>query len=152
MLLLDEIFQRINLVKLREYLLYGSSQEDYSAESYKERLDKSYDDYIKTVKLYDSAGDDSELYTAMTEILTEHQHVYMELGVQAGFLLSQTIHTNTIDLFSTSLYKQMYFFLFNSITDILELSNTNTNLISEEMKRRLQDIQQNAEDMYVTKS
>jgi len=89
---IDEIFAKTNVQVLREFLLYGNAGTEHTAESYEKRMNAAYDKLLCVVKKYDSAGEDSELYTTMVALLTEHENVYMEIGIQAGFLLAKDIN------------------------------------------------------------
>jgi len=84
---INGIFKRATLFNLREFLLYGSDENRSITESYYERLTKSYAQLKKIVKKYDNMEENSELYSMIMEVLTEHQHVYMEIGIQAGLQL-----------------------------------------------------------------
>lgn len=88
---LDEILKRANITTLSDFILYGESNRAAPAKDYQERLDRSYEECIEMIKKYDSRGEDSELYAAVNEMVTEHMEVYMELGIRAGFRMFHTI-------------------------------------------------------------
>ncbi len=88
---LDEVMKRSNVQALREFLLYGGSQEPYQMDSYQKRLDRAYDQYREIAMQYDDREEDSPLFAAMNDIITEYEHVYMELGMQAGFKLAEEL-------------------------------------------------------------
>jgi len=49
---------------------------------------------MSVIQLYDDKGEESELYSMIIKMMVVSENVYMEMGVQAGFLLAK-------DLFST---------------------------------------------------
>lgn len=134
----DKTMKRINIQALREFLLYGDGQEEYATESYEERLKGAYKEYLSIAKNYGNAGENSELFSAMNNILTDHEQIYMEVGVQAGFLLAKDIYTHGLSIDKPiARYEEMYIKLFEEITKVIEV---------------LQEVQQKTEDMYVRTS
>jgi len=132
---IDETMKRTNIQALREFLLYGDGQEEYTTRSYEERLKGAYKEFLNISQRYDDSGEDSELFSAMNEVLTEHEHIYMEIGIQTGFLLAKDIFASDLYNDSTTVkYKEMYTSLFAEITRTLEL---------------LQEAQRKTEEMYV---
>jgi hypothetical protein len=85
---INDIYKRTHISKIREFLLYGSDNEKYTKTNYKDRLELSYNNCLKIVEEYDETGENSKLMHIMNETLTEYQHIYMELGIQAGFMLA----------------------------------------------------------------
>ena len=130
---LSEVLKRTSLQSLREYFLYGISEGNHSAESYEKRIRKANDKWIHIVNEYDQAGENSKLYYAVSDILTDYEHVYMELGIQAGFQLAREIDRNKEDEILFTKYKEMYNSLFQDTTKAIEF---------------LQKAQKNAEEIY----
>lgn len=87
---LNTILKRANLQALREYLMFGE-QTEKNLEGYEERLSKAYSECLNIVKRYDCKGEESELFKSIINMTTEHENIYMELGIQAGFLLAKDI-------------------------------------------------------------
>lgn len=81
----EKIFERATVKGVAYYLLYGMVP-DRDDRNYKARLDDADLAYEKTTKQYDEDGA-SVLLSAANELANEHASVYMELGLQAGFLL-----------------------------------------------------------------
>lgn len=88
---LNETLRRASLQSLREYFLYGVGGDEYSTKSYEIRIEKADEKWLGVVKEYDVEGEDSKLYRAVSDVLIEHEHVYMEMGIQAGFRLAKDI-------------------------------------------------------------
>ena len=117
---LNETLKRASIKSLREYFLYGVNEDNYSAKSYEVRLKKVYDKWRDIVKKYDNSGEDSELYRTVNEAIIEHEHVYMELGLQAGFKLAKEIERGDEVQEDHEKYKEMYTSLFKDVTKAIE--------------------------------
>ena len=81
----EKIFERATVKGIADYLLYGMVP-DRDDRNYEARLDDADLAYEKVAKQYDEDGA-SVLLSAANELANEHASVYMELGLQAGFLL-----------------------------------------------------------------
>jgi hypothetical protein len=85
---ITEIFSRINLHNLREFLLYGAELERDNAKgkTYEERLDEVSNPLNnRLTSLY--ANNEPERDIAISEYccaLNAHDDVYMEIGMKAG--------------------------------------------------------------------
>jgi len=134
---INNTLKRASIQSLREYFLYGVSDETCSAKSYEMRIKKAYERWHNITAKYEKEGEDSELETAFRDALREHEHVYMELGIQAGFQLAREIDRSEEDQELYSKYKEMYSSLFQDTTKAIEL---------------LQKAQRNAEDIYCNES
>jgi len=88
-----KILDRPNLQALREHLLYGVCIDEYDPEDYETRLKAAHLDCMNVVKKYDSR-EESELFLAINNMMSEYEHVYMELGIQTGFALAKDIVDN----------------------------------------------------------
>ena len=88
---IDEIFERATLAKLREFLLYGREEEIPKTESYDDQLEKIYDICNNLAETYTEEGENSQLYFALHDIITQVQHIYMELGLKAGIQLAEEL-------------------------------------------------------------
>lgn len=116
----DEALKRANLQSLREYLLYGVNGEEHTARSYEMRIKKAYQRWSSMVCKYDEAGEESELYRAINDVICEHKHVYMELGIQAGYLLSKDVQESIEAEQNYNKYREMYSSLFQDVTKAIE--------------------------------
>ena len=81
----EKIFERATVKGIADYLLYGMIP-DRDDRSYETRLDDADLAYEKAARQYDEDGA-SVLLSAANELVNENASVYMELGLQAGFLL-----------------------------------------------------------------
>lgn len=67
---LNNTLKRASIQSLREYFLYGVSDEAYSTRSYEIRIKKAYERWRDVVKKYEK--EDSELERAFRDVITEH--------------------------------------------------------------------------------
>ncbi|GFI49440.1 hypothetical protein IMSAGC020_00640 [Lachnospiraceae bacterium] len=88
----EKIFERATVKGIADYLLYGMIP-DRDDRSYETRLDDADLAYEKAAKQYDENGA-SVLLSAANELVNENANVYMELGLQAGFLLAADLFRN----------------------------------------------------------
>ncbi len=88
----EKIFERSTVKGVADYLLYGMVP-DQDNRSYETRLDEADLAYEKVAKQYDEDGA-SMLLSAANELVNENASVYMELGLQAGFLLAADLFRN----------------------------------------------------------
>lgn len=86
------IFERATIQGIADYLLFGTGPER-DERSYEERLDEPYKRFEKAVVKYDK-NPSSELLDLSNEVTSETASVYMEIGLQIGFLLAQDIIKN----------------------------------------------------------
>ncbi len=80
-----KIFEKATVRGLADYLIYGLPPErderDYNA-----RLDETYDKFEKIALKYNPDGA-SDLLSTANDMACENACVYLEIGIQAGFLL-----------------------------------------------------------------
>lgn len=134
---LNDVLKRASVQSLREYLLYGVDGEEFTTKSYEVRIKKAFEEWRGIVNRYDDGGEDSELYRVISRGLAEHEHVYMEMGIQAGFQLAKEIEGNQGGDKQFLQYKEMYSSLFRDVTKVIE---------------ELQKAQNEAEEMYISNS
>ena len=79
-------------IRLADYLLFGIGPEK-DERSYEERLDEPYKRFERAVAKYDK-NPSSELLDLSNEVTSETAAVYMEIGLQVGFLLAQDMIKN----------------------------------------------------------
>lgn len=83
------IFERATIQGIADYLLFGIGPER-DERSYEERLEEPYKRFEQAVAKYDK-NPSSELLDLSNEVTSETAAVYMEIGLQIGFLLAQDI-------------------------------------------------------------
>lgn len=88
----EKIFERATVKGVADYLLYGMVP-DRDDRSYEARLDDADLAYEKVARQYNEDGA-SVLLSAANELVNENASVYMELGLQAGFLLVTDLFQN----------------------------------------------------------
>lgn len=88
----EKIFERATIKGIADYLLYGTIPEREERD-YESRLDAADLAYERVAKHYDEDGA-SVLLSAANELVNENACVYMELGLQAGFLLLTDMFQN----------------------------------------------------------
>ena len=93
---ISEIFERLDIQCVREFLLHGCNVTDINSKSYIERL--KIPEKIMSSMLHGEFPDEKE-YEKVTEKIynfaTACQDVYMEIGLQCGSVLAMQIVTNT---------------------------------------------------------
>lgn len=132
---LNEALKRASVQSLRAYFLYGVDGEGYSTDSYEMRIKNAYEKWYDVVGEYEEKVEDSRLYQAVCEVITEYEHVYMEMGIQAGFRLAQEVGNGYKRNKHSDHYKEMYNSLFCEISKVIE---------------DLQGAQRQVEEMYVS--
>jgi len=85
----SEIFNRVSLQHIREFLLHGVECLDISDKSYEERIAVLHDKVIKRIEtgfpdVKECEAVVSEVYSYATAI----EEVYMEIGIQCGVTLA----------------------------------------------------------------
>ncbi len=88
----ERIFERATVKGVANYLLYGMVP-DKDDRSYETRLDDADLIYEKVAKQYGEDGA-SVLLSVANELVNENASVYMELGLQAGFLIIADLFQN----------------------------------------------------------
>jgi len=132
-----DMLERANLQGVREYLMFGE-QTERCLDGYEERLSRVYTDCLNVVKQYDCEGEESDLFKSAVNMATEHESVYMEMGIRAGFLLATDVGSEgQKDKENDSLYSEMYVKLFKGISKIIA---------------ELQEEQRSVEEMYISNS
>lgn len=81
------MLERANIQSLREFLMEGGELFKFNQDSYENRIDKVYKRYLKVAAEY-KINERTDLSEAFHEAIFEHQTVYMEIGMQAGFRLA----------------------------------------------------------------
>lgn len=89
---INGIFERPTIQGIADYLLFGIGPEK-DERSYEERLDEPYKRFERAVAKYDK-NPSSELLDLSNEVTSETAAVYMEIGLQVGFLLAQDMIKN----------------------------------------------------------
>lgn len=117
---LKKALQRASVQSLREYLLYGVEGECHTAKSYEVRIKKAFEKWSSMVKEYEEDWENSRLYKCFSDILSEHEHVYMEIGIQAGFQLAKDLEWDGEEERICEKYKDMYSSLFQDVTMVIE--------------------------------
>lgn len=93
---MDEIFTRVNIQQIREFLLHGSEEGNIDTGDYKQRLEtaqKAATRYLRS--FYDDNDKYEELSTTVFDYIDVVQNIYMEIGLQCGFMLGMQFATNT---------------------------------------------------------
>ena len=93
---ITEIFERLDIQHIREFLLHGVDETEIDTRSYMERLKTP--EKTMTSMLHSKFPDGKE-YEEVTDKVydyaTAYEEVYMEIGLQCGFVLAMQIFNNT---------------------------------------------------------
>lgn len=126
---INKVLERSSLQSLGEYLLYGvESPNAHSAKSYEVRLNKAHENWNKVITEYLAKEQISKIEPAFSEILSENECVYIELGIQSGFRLAKEIEQRGEDDMK---YKEMYTSLFQDVTNTIRDLQTAQNTVEE---------------------
>ena len=85
----SEIYERINLQQMREYIVHGGSLMQISEKDYKERLDCAHKSIMNL--LSEKITDPGELDDFSGELLiyiSDMEDVYAEIGMRCGAVLA----------------------------------------------------------------
>lgn len=80
-----KIFEKATVRGLADYLIYGLPPEP-DGRDYNTRLDDTYNEFEKIALKYNPDGT-SDLLSSANDMACENACVYLEIGIQAGFLL-----------------------------------------------------------------
>jgi hypothetical protein len=82
---IKDTFTRMDLRKLRSFLLYGSEDFSEDVTSYRETLNQRCDPIYKRLEgIYPDSKEFDSASADLSDALTAYQNVYMELGMKAG--------------------------------------------------------------------
>ena len=85
---ITETFARMDLQRLREFIVYGTSGsalENEAYQAYDIRLKESGDPiYNRLRNIYPNESDMNEAAADLSQALSAHDEVYMEIGMKAG--------------------------------------------------------------------
>ena len=91
---IDDIFARLNIQQLREFLLHGVECAEVSPRNYKQRLDEAWKPALELIKQrfpemeeYEQITNKVQIYAAATE------EVSMEIGLKCGAILAAQLLT-----------------------------------------------------------
>lgn len=93
---IDEIFTRLDVQHIREFLLHGTEECKISKQSYYERLrtaEKAANSFLRS--FYSSDDEYEQSTMPVFNYVSATQEVYMEIGLQCGLLLATQINRNT---------------------------------------------------------
>ncbi len=102
---IQEIFARLDLQQIREFMLYGTENDDIQDKTYAERLKEAGRPVFNSIEnLF--AEDSKKREKAASDVshaLATHDEVYMEIGMKAGarliyqLLIADTAPENSTD-------------------------------------------------------
>lgn len=98
---ISEIFKRANIQDIASFFMYGTECGNLSFKSYEERLneaDENIHKFIVDEPLNMERQDKNNLFDCIMLYVNIKENVYMEIGLQCGFLLaSQIFNSNNMD-------------------------------------------------------
>jgi len=85
----SEIFNRLNIQHIREFLLHGAECFDIRDKSYEDRIEELHKEAIKRVESGFSDRKESEaVVSEIYNYVSEVESVYMEIGMKCGAALA----------------------------------------------------------------
>lgn len=90
---ISEIFERMDLQQIREFLLNGQETNKIKKGSYKERLDSAEKAVFSLIETkYPDLDEFDKIANKIYQFVSETQEVYMEIGLQCGgYLVAQLL-------------------------------------------------------------
>lgn len=85
---ISEIFQRVNIQNIREFLLYGSECSEHCPKGYMEQLNEAYEDIHKLLCENSLSMNNEEISNAVMQNVNLIEKVHMEVGLVCGFKLA----------------------------------------------------------------
>ncbi len=85
---ITEIFERANIQQIRSFLQSGAEDDYIKDKTYKQRITESckpLNDFLENLK-------SSELDDMVGNALYAYENVYLEIGMQCGFMLAMEIY------------------------------------------------------------
>ncbi len=93
---ITEIFSRLDIQQIREFLMHGVECIEVKSEGYLERLEKSHKPVNDIIYHYFPEREENDkIMDRIGLCLGEAEDVYMEIGLQCGFILAMQIISNT---------------------------------------------------------
>lgn len=92
---ISEIFERLSLQHIREFLLHGADETNVSTQSYMERIKSA--EKVATSTLHARFPNEDEyekIADDVNALVSATQDVYMEIGLQCGVALATQILIN----------------------------------------------------------
>jgi len=89
---IDDIFTRLDIQQIREFLLHGVEEIDVDPKSCKERIDEKQEPVIEFIRGKFPDEDECESITSkICEYAGTCEKVYMEIGMQCGAVLAMQL-------------------------------------------------------------
>lgn len=97
---LHDIFERAELESLLQYLIYEVGSLESITEDYEQKIDNSFDVYLKKMKLIypDIEKEDDEVFNVVANLATTHDEIYFATGVLVGFQLYKNMDQRYVRL------------------------------------------------------
>lgn len=94
---ITEIFSRLDIQQIREFLLHGVECVEVNTKTYMERLKEAQKPVINMIHRYfpDEMKENEKITDCIWLYSGEIEDVYMEIGLQCGFVLAMQIMSNT---------------------------------------------------------
>lgn len=92
---ISEIFDRLDVQNIREFLLHGVECPASNPMGYEERITTAEKEVKEQIhRKYPELQDDNELMDSVLSYGSETEDVYMEIGLQCGFILAMRLLKN----------------------------------------------------------
>jgi len=93
---ISEIFERLHIQRIREFLMHGVEGGDINPKGYKERIGEAHKSAIELIQSkFHNMAEYEEITTKVYDYAAACEDVYMEIGLQCGFILAIQVLTNT---------------------------------------------------------
>lgn len=92
---ISEIYQRLNIPNIREFLLHGIEATYIDKRSYKVRIDSARQKMLNTLhNNYPDIIKNDKVMDCIYNYASVMEDVYMEIGLQSGAILTSQVFTN----------------------------------------------------------
>lgn len=147
----QSIFEKATIRGITDYLMFGLPPE-VEARDYNTRLDEQYDKFEKAIR-QNNTDETIKLLDLANEMENETGSVYLEIGIQVGFLLVkdmiQNIGEEKQENISKIDYQEMYNSLFKDVSCALELLQLSHDEIANKACKILKKGQCRTEKIFV---
>lgn len=118
---IENIFKRATVKGITSYLLSGQIETPDNRD-YQTRLDDAFSEFDEEALKLDKRQPPI-LLDKVNDLVYEVEEVYTEIGLKTGIILMQDImkNNNIHDKKELTMYKKMYYSLFNSVTLVLDI-------------------------------
>lgn len=93
---ISDIFNRLHIQHIREFLLHGVEEINISEKNYKERIDEAAKPVTEVIRQkFPDTEECEKLINMVYHCTSIYEEVYMEIGLQCGLMLAVQVLGNS---------------------------------------------------------